>query len=877
MESKFSHFRQRDSSVSMMRVKMARRMSQSQKENRGKVVDARRQLDKLQELEMSCLDSSAAVTNTSTIKDRTNLPANSAKYKAVEERLKLLARWKERKALEKEKQKQEKERKGVFKTGLYHPKDLSFFALPPIPAALTKAKETNTASSQSSRVTRSMKQQQPLKTHNPNTTARKERPTRGAPVKAAPNKTNTCAGQSTLSGNRPVTAAPVVKNKPSDKSSDQRITRSRAMINSVMPPSGKGRKCKVDSKLSIHPAAPQSKEHDYLVPEESQPLKSTTCPEEENMVVDKEPTEEPSSLSSFAPKGFVFQAPVGLSAFKLEPLTPRSADAFLTPSSSFNLPPAPVFSDEPQAEPSGCSPSKSPCQSPLPPRVASPAPSSPLESKHDVLYFRSEIASETDRLTSICAQWETKVEDESIPEEMRDRMRTAIGQARLLMKERFNQFRGLVDDCELHRGEKVTTCSDLQGFWDMVYFQVEDVNRKFDTLSEVEARGWVEEHKSPPRRQRKAVKKPAAAPAKLAETKAVAKSRLAAVKAAMRAKKQAQEAAKPSGDALDETSPPEGAQSQAVAQQPDTVVFDGGFFCVESPAKASGCVRRSSRLSTAMPPQASPCTSFLTPRRLTRCSLALAQTHGTPVQAKHTPLRLSSKETSRCTPRPQRDSPQPCQRGQASVDTCLSFCSFTQVPLGSPQLEKTSARQAEIVSMQESAMCAPPTIPVAQKDEEATRPVNTALSLMLSPSSTPCQQHPSSPTVTGSPAVQSSKENPRSMCTITDSAVIEKIAGLDFERYLRPSQRCSLSPAKPVSMETLSPMTVDVTMESPTCQSGHLTRQEEALPAQSSPLSLQTTQAQAAEASLLLFTPNPKDRIRPSVCPSDLMYFTPPL
>lgn len=51
-------------------------------------------------------------------------------------------------------------------------------------------------------------------------------------------------------------------------------------------------------------------------------------------------------------------------------------------------------------------------------------------------------------------------------------MRTAVGQARLLMKERFNQFGGLVDDCEFARGEKVTTCTDLQGFWDMVYFQV---------------------------------------------------------------------------------------------------------------------------------------------------------------------------------------------------------------------------------------------------------------------------------------------------------------------------------------------------------------------------------------------------------------------
>ena len=42
----------------------------------------------------------------------------------------------------------------------------------------------------------------------------------------------------------------------------------------------------------------------------------------------------------------------------------------------------------------------------------------------------------------------------------------------LLMDQRFKQFSGLVDNCEFSTGEKETTCTDLQGFWDMVYFQV---------------------------------------------------------------------------------------------------------------------------------------------------------------------------------------------------------------------------------------------------------------------------------------------------------------------------------------------------------------------------------------------------------------------
>lgn len=62
-------------------------------------------------------------------------------------------------------------------------------------------------------------------------------------------------------------------------------------------------------------------------------------------------------------------------------------------------------------------------------------------------------------------------------------MRTAVGQARLLMKERFKQFSGLVDDCEFARGEKTTTCTDLQGFWDMVYYQASCWNGKNAELS----------------------------------------------------------------------------------------------------------------------------------------------------------------------------------------------------------------------------------------------------------------------------------------------------------------------------------------------------------------------------------------------------------
>ncbi|XP_028286637.1 disks large-associated protein 5 [Parambassis ranga] len=905
MESKFAHLRQRDTSVSMLRVKLSRRKSQSQKENRERVVNTRRQLDMVPELDMSSLDASIAVTNMSIIQEKTN--AKFAKNAALEERLKQLERWKERKALEREKEKRERENKGVFKTGLYHPKDAFIaFSKSAVPTASTSAKEkkVNIALSETTRVTRSMKQQEqkPLKVQDPNAGAKKVKPaverstrTRAASTKPASaptaTKANICAVEpvvralSTRPANRhPVKAAPMGKDTLKDKAADVRTTRSRALVNPVEPMLKETREQEREKK----PCPPSP----------------TPCPEED-MVVDQvtvesapavDPAQPLSSLSSFAPEGFVFQAPSGLSSFKFDPLTPRTADAFLTPSSSFSLPPAPDFSDEQQAEPPKPSP---PCASPI---EAIPVPDSSLEPKHDVPYFRSEIANETDRLTALCVHWESKVEDESIPEEMRDRMRTAVGQARLLMKERFRQFSGLVDDCEFGRGEKITTCTDLQGFWDMVYYQVEDVNKKFDALKEAEARGWVEEHKPPPR-QRKVVKKPSAAPAKTAGTNAAAKSRLAAVKAAMKAKQQAAEAEKAAKDAgTTEEDPTLNSQEpQAGAQTLDTVVFNGGFFKVESPAKSPVPVRRSSRLSAAVLPQASPCSTYLSPRRVTRRSLALAHTpvqaHASPARPVHTPTQLCLTLQETPAPKSQHDTHQlsPDRKGTTNISFCFSpvkevlsvdtqpEANLEQQPesvstwgdnVSLPELDKSIQLLSTISVVSERDQPVDVDLPLSPCKKPASvsqsPEASSALSFMLS---TPSQ----SSTVISSCAVLGPVGTQESVCHTPDSSFVEEVPGLDFERYFHPSKKCSLSPRETVAAETLSPMAVDAEMESPRSKPEYLlTQREPALPGVSSMLTLQSPQVQTPDSALLLFTPDLKDRIRQSVCPSDLMVFTPP-
>ncbi|CAN9508608.1 unnamed protein product [Ophioblennius macclurei] len=847
MESRFAHLRQRDTSVSMLRTKLSRRRSQSQKENRERAVNTRRQLSELDKV----------------------VEEKSVICKG-DDRMKQLERWKERKALEKEKAKRERERKGVFKTGLYRPKDtLDVAPLPDVPGASIRAKGKKMDLCQSTRVTRSMKQQ-PLKMGDPNIVATKAQPsvekasrTRVASVKPVPvtakiNTGGAVRALSTRSSYRPpVTAAFPEKDKAKSKAADVRITRSRATDCPMAPFTGREK----EIKETVQPAVlKQPTQMETQHSEEIPPApRMNRCPQEDNMVVERaseesappvDPAKPPPPLTSFAPEGFVFKAPVGLTAFKFEPMTPRSADAFLTPSPIFILPPAPAFTDDPQAEPGRPSPRKYPRTSPS---VDPPAPCSSLESKHDVPYFRSEIASETDKLTALSLHWESKVEDQSIPEEMRDCMRTAVGQARLLMKERFKQFSGLVDDCELGRGDKITTCTDLQGFWDMVYYQVEDVSKKFDALKESEGRGWVEEHKPPPR-QRKAVKKPSAAPAKPAGGKAAAaKSRLAAVKAAMKARQQAAEAEK-QAEAAEKTEDvpapnPEQAQPGPGVQVSEQVVFDGGFFKVESPANQTGSVRRSSRLSATRPPP-SPCSTYLSPRRVTRRSLALAQTPArTPTQLhlvlQKTPALRSQKDT------PQRD---------AAHDS-LCFSPLNEAPADQDQSEggTSSAGQEENKSVPEAntPRHALPTIAVVDSQVETTEPANVSLPQSPAPAAEPASSPSPSGTSTQPPVQQ------QTPCPTPD-----ELPGLDFERYLQPSLRGSLSPQVMDCSDIWSPTVADVEMGSPGGQ--HKDATTEGAPETTS-VSLQT-----GDSAMLLFTPDVKDRIRQSVCPSDLMVFTPP-
>ena len=163
-----------------------------------------------------------------------------------------------------------------------------------------------------------------------------------------------------------------------------------------------------------------------------------------------------------------------------------------------------------------------------------------------VAYFRQQVTEQTRELAGLCDRWATAIRSSAVPEEAVGDINAATGQATLLMVKRFTQFSGL---CVLNETNQcvnpgqTASDSDLDGFWDVIMMQVEDVKRSFEKLEEKAALGWKEPEakdcRAPKKRKRatdqaleRLRKHPKPGP--VTPRRRAAKNRLAAVKRRMR-------------------------------------------------------------------------------------------------------------------------------------------------------------------------------------------------------------------------------------------------------------------------------------------------------------------------------------------------------
>ncbi|KAK3752091.1 hypothetical protein RRG08_014368 [Elysia crispata] len=116
-------------------------------------------------------------------------------------------------------------------------------------------------------------------------------------------------------------------------------------------------------------------------------------------------------------------------------------------------------------------------------------------------YFLQHTQFEEDRIRGLCLRAEAHMRAHDLPEEACGLIRSAIGKANLLLTQKFVQFREL---CQNHMvpdpDEPETLWGDLQGFWDMVKIQIDNVDDLFAEIELMRHNGWQEIPKQMSRR-----------------------------------------------------------------------------------------------------------------------------------------------------------------------------------------------------------------------------------------------------------------------------------------------------------------------------------------------------------------------------------------
>ncbi|KAJ1529704.1 hypothetical protein ONE63_006458 [Megalurothrips usitatus] len=108
-------------------------------------------------------------------------------------------------------------------------------------------------------------------------------------------------------------------------------------------------------------------------------------------------------------------------------------------------------------------------------------------------HYRDLLQQECAAIGGLCDQWQAILNDRdaaAIPDDVCGKIQIAVGQAQLLMKKKFEQFRGLIAASENGELERRVTVEDLQGFWELVYIQVSDIHSKFQEVQKLKENNW---------------------------------------------------------------------------------------------------------------------------------------------------------------------------------------------------------------------------------------------------------------------------------------------------------------------------------------------------------------------------------------------------
>ncbi|XP_013136549.1 PREDICTED: disks large-associated protein 5-like isoform X2 [Papilio polytes] len=115
-----------------------------------------------------------------------------------------------------------------------------------------------------------------------------------------------------------------------------------------------------------------------------------------------------------------------------------------------------------------------------------------------IIKLETQFKSEVDRIVKTCASWDKIFKTTKLPDFAQSLVLGATGQGRLLVSQKMAQFRSLLETNKKQKqgtsGEARLLSQDLHGFWDMVYLQVKDIDKRFSELEKLKANNWKEEN-----------------------------------------------------------------------------------------------------------------------------------------------------------------------------------------------------------------------------------------------------------------------------------------------------------------------------------------------------------------------------------------------
>ncbi|XP_044761494.1 disks large-associated protein 5 isoform X2 [Coccinella septempunctata] len=119
--------------------------------------------------------------------------------------------------------------------------------------------------------------------------------------------------------------------------------------------------------------------------------------------------------------------------------------------------------------------------------------SDPRSPKAAAVYFTRQLENEIKRIQNLCEKWQNYKDEADLSEDACGLIDMTIGQSNLLITKKFNQFRGLIEKCQTNDElDMRIKCEDLHGFWDMMYKQVSDLDKRFQNLEDMKMNNWLE-------------------------------------------------------------------------------------------------------------------------------------------------------------------------------------------------------------------------------------------------------------------------------------------------------------------------------------------------------------------------------------------------